>query len=138
MQEAEASGLEAALQAARWGWQSAESKLKAAYSQIDARGSTRPGALKAAPKAAPPTASLHRRGGEGGEDSAGGAAGTGGAGGAGAGGAGAGGAGAGGAGAGGAPKLSEAAVRRDMVEKHKEEQRVLREEARVYRNSRSP
>ena len=106
MQEREVTGLEAALQAARWGWKSAEEKLKAAYSQLDAKASARDGApraampaaptaeLAAASPAAPPTVSE------------------------------------GDAAAGGAAKPSEAALRRELAEQHKEQQQKLREEAR--------
>ena len=48
LQEAEVTGLEASLQAARWGWQSTEAKLKTAYSRLGAEGN----ALASAPKAA--------------------------------------------------------------------------------------
>ena len=111
MQEREVTGLEAALQAARWGWKSAEEKLKAAYSQLDAKASARDGAprapsraampaaptaeLAAASPAAPPAVSE------------------------------------GDAAAGGAAKPSEAALRRELAEQHKEQQQKLREEARL-------
>ena len=103
MQEREVTGLEAALQAARWGWKSAEEKLKAAYSQLDAKASARDGApsapsraaVPAAPPAAPPAVSE------------------------------------GDAAADGAPKPSEAALRRELAEQHKEQQQKLREEARL-------
>ena len=111
MQEREVTGLEAALQAARWGWKSAEEKLKAAYSQLDAKASARDGAprapsraampaaptaeLAAASPAAPPAVSE------------------------------------GDAAADGSPKPSEAALRRELAEQHKEQQQKLREEARL-------
>ena len=108
MQEEQASGLEASLQAARWGWQSAETKLQAAYSQLDAKGGARASAPKAASKAvrpAAPKAELPATS-PAVSDGAVGAA------------------------AGGAPKQSEAAARREMAEQHKEQQAKLREEAR--------
>ena len=112
MQEVETTGLEASLQAARWGWQSAEAKLKNAYSQLDAKEGARasapkaaskavmPAALKAKVPAASPAASPAVSDGDAS------------------------------AAAGGAPKQSEAAVRREMVEQHKEQQQKLREEVR--------
>tara|TARA_B100000795_G_scaffold165994_1_gene124872 strand:+ start:90 stop:995 length:906 start_codon:yes stop_codon:yes gene_type:complete len=108
MQEEQASGLEASLQAARWGWQSAETKLQAAYSQLDAKGGARASAPKAASKAVRPAAPKAELPATSPAVSDGGAA----------------------AAAGGAPKQSEAAARREMAEQHKEQQAKLREEAR--------
>ena len=108
MQEEQASGLEASLQAARWGWQSAETKLQAAYSQLDAKGGARASAPKAASKAVRPAAPKAEL------PAASPAVSD----------------GAVGAAAGGAPKQSEAAARREMAEQHKEQQAKLREEAR--------
>ena len=112
MQERQVTGLEAALQAARWGWTSAEEKLKAAYSQLDAKASARDGAPRAPSRAAMPAAptaelaAVSPAAPSVASEAEGDAA------------------------AGGAPKPSEAALRREMAEQHKEQQQKLREEAR--------